>query len=675
MADDFLVEPEWLESRLGQPGMVVLDCTWFVPEFGKSGLDEFRNGHIAGALYIDLNDISDASSPYVNMLPSQAQFASEIGRLGISNNTLVVVCDANYVSARVWWMFRLFGHDRVRILNGGFRRWVAEGRPVETGDQAPVMPAVFAATPPAAQVADWRQVLAAIDSGEATIADARTPGRFTGELSSGYPGVAGGHMPTAVNIAWSQLIEQDGQFRFVGIEEVKRLLVNASVDLDKPVIATCGSGVTAAIIAFQLERMGMHDWRIYDASWHEWGQRTDLPKRSIRVERNGIGKQDSLLVRAGRNIHTSGSSVNPPVVRASTFVFNTLDDFHKAAAKPFDGPFYGRIGTPVTLAFEKAVAALEGGDSAIATSSGLAAITGVFMAFLNKGDHVLVPDSVYDPVRRLCSRTLSRMGIETIYYDPTIGAGIEALIRPETRLIYMESPGSGTFEVQDVPAIVRVAKTRGIRTAIDSTWATPLFFKPAKLGVDATIQAATKYIVGHSDAMLGVVTTVGDAFLPVRVALQDTGACAGSEEANLGLRGLRTMAVRLRHHQASGLRVAAWLAARPEVARVLHPGLPGAPGYDLWRRDFTGACGLFSFEFKPLVEGALEAFVDGLDYFKIGFSWGGYESLVLPAHPERSRLVKPWDGKGPLVRLHVGLEDIDDLIADLDAGMARIALT
>lgn len=383
-------------------------------------------------------------------------------------------------------------------------------------------------------------------------------------------------------------------------------------------------------------------------------------------------RQSSLLVRAGRDTHASGGSVNPPVVRASTFVFNTLGDFREASGKPFEVPFYGRVGTPVTLAFERAMAALEGGDAAIAASSGLAGITGVFLAFLNAGDHVLVPDSVYDPVRRLCTRTLSRMGITTTYYDPTIGAGIEAEIRPETKLIYMESPGSGTFEMQDVPAIVAVAKKHGIRTAIDSTWATPLFFKPATLGVDATIQAATKYIVGHSDAMLGVVTTVGDAYMPVRVALQDMGACAGSEEANLGLRGLRTLEVRLKRHHASGLEVAAWLAGRPEVARVLHPGLPGAPGHDLWRRDFSGACGLFSFELKPVADGALEAFVDGLEFFKIGFSWGGYESLVLPAHPEKSRVVTKWDGQGPLIRLHVGLEDTADLLTDLEAGLARL---
>jgi cystathionine beta-lyase len=383
-----------------------------------------------------------------------------------------------------------------------------------------------------------------------------------------------------------------------------------------------------------------------------------------------IEKTATYLAQAGRVLDTPGASVNPPVVRASTFVFNSLDAFHQAGAKPFDTPFYGRVGTPVTLAFEEAVAKLEGGYRAIAASSGVAAITAVFLAFLNQGDHVLVPDSVYDPVRRLCARTLSRMGIETSYYDPTIGAEIEKLVRPNTRFIYMESPGSGTFEMQDVPAIVAVAKKHDIRTAIDSTWGTPLYFRPMEMGVDASIHAATKYIVGHSDAMLGVVTTTAESFPPIRAALQDTGACAGSEEANLGLRGLRTLDVRLARHQDNALAVAKFLEGRSEVARVLFPALPSAQGHDLWKRDFSGACGLFSFELKPLAAGLdAGAFTDALEHFKIGFSWGGYESLVLPAHPEKSRTVRLWDGKGPLIRLHIGLEDAGDLIADLSRAL------
>jgi cystathionine beta-lyase len=379
-----------------------------------------------------------------------------------------------------------------------------------------------------------------------------------------------------------------------------------------------------------------------------------------------VEKTATFLAQAGRVLDTPGASVNPPVVRASTFVFNTLGAFHDAGTKPFDTPFYGRVGTPVTLAFEQAIAALEGGYRAIATSSGVAAITGVFLAFLGHGDHVLVPDTVYDPVRRLCNRTLGRMGIETTYYDPTIGSGIEKLVQANTRFIYMESPGSGTFEVQDVPAIVAVAKKHGIKTAIDSTWGTPLYFKPMAMGVDASIHAATKYIVGHSDAMLGVVTTTEESFPSIRAALQDTGACAGSEEANLGLRGLRTLDVRLARHQENATAVASFLESRPEVARVLFPALPSAQGHDLWMRDFTGACGLFSFELKPLADGIIvDAFTDTLAHFKIGFSWGGYESLVLPAHPEKSRTVRLWDGNGPLIRLHIGLEDANDLIADL----------
>lgn len=368
------------------------------------------------------------------------------------------------------------------------------------------------------------------------------------------------------------------------------------------------------------------------------------------------------LARAGRDTDRPGAPVNPPVVRASTFVFRTLEAFHEAGKTPFDTPFYGRVGTPVTMAFEEAIAGLEGGYRAIATASGVAAITGVFLGFLDRGDHVLVPDSVYDPVRRICTRMLARMGIETTFYDPTIGAGIEALIRPETRFIYMESPGTGTFEVQDVPAIVAVAKRHGLRTAIDSTWGTPLWFKPMAMGVDASIHAATKYITGHSDAMLGVVTTTEESFAPIRAALQDMGSCAGSEEANLGLRGLRTLDARLTRHQASALKVAEFLEAHPKVTRVLYPALPSAEGHDLWKRDFGGACGLFSFELAP--GHAPEAVIDGLKHFRIGFSWGGYESLALPAHPEK-RQVLQWDGKGALIRLHIGLEDPEDLIADL----------
>jgi cystathionine beta-lyase len=343
----------------------------------------------------------------------------------------------------------------------------------------------------------------------------------------------------------------------------------------------------------------------------------------------------------------------------------------QASKTPFRGVFYGRNGTPTSVAFEDAMAKISNAHGAIATASGVSAIMGVMLGLLNSGDHVLIPDSVYDIVRRSADGMLARMGIEYEYYDPVVGAGIESLLRPNTRLIYLESPGSGTFEVQDVPAIVAVAKARNIRTAIDNTWATPVFFRPLELGVDAVIEAGTKYIVGHSDAMLGVVAANELTYGPIRQAIRDFGAVVGTEEANLGLRGLRTMEVRLQRHFAAALEIATWLEGQPGVARVMHPALPSFPGHTLWKRDFSGASGLFSIELANRDPAAMTRFVDSLKLFKIGFSWGGFESLVLPAHPER-RKVAVWTG-GPVVRFHIGLEAIDDLKADLAAALPLIA--
>lgn len=378
------------------------------------------------------------------------------------------------------------------------------------------------------------------------------------------------------------------------------------------------------------------------------------------------------LANTGRPRGLGITSVNPPLVRASTFVFDKLADFQAAAKTPFDVPFYGRVGTPTTFAFEEAMAEIEGGHRAIATASGVAAISAVLLAFLSHGDHLLVVDTVYEPVRRFCARMLPRMGIETTYYDPAIGGDIADLIRPETRLIYMESPGSGTFDMMDVPAIVAVAKARGIATAIDNTWATPLLFRPLEHGVDVSIHAATKYIVGHSDAMLGVITTNAECHDAVRRSTQDLGACAGIEECNLGLRGLRTLEVRLRRHEASALALAEFLAELPQVARVLHPALPSCPGHAIWKRDFEGAAGLFAVELASRDSEATRLLIDGLQHFRIGFSWGGFESLVLPMHPE-TRSLPRWQALGPVVRFQVGLEDVGDLRADLEQAFARIA--
>lgn len=378
----------------------------------------------------------------------------------------------------------------------------------------------------------------------------------------------------------------------------------------------------------------------------------------------------TLVTTAGREPREHYGTVNPPIYRASTILFPSVDAFERA--RTHEGVTYGRAGTPTTYAFEEALAALEGGHRSIALASGKAACNLVLAALAQAGDHLLVADSVYAPTRQFCDRTLRRFGVETTYYDPRIGAGIEELIRPTTRLIYMESPGSLTFEVQDVPAIVAVAKRRGVLTAIDNTWATPVFFKPLACGVDISIQAVTKYIGGHSDLMMGAVTTGEEIHMRLRQRIYEFGAAPSPEDCWLALRGLRTLVARLERHQRSALEVARWLESRPEVSRVLYPALESHPDHALWKRDFTGACGLFGLVLKPFAREAVHAMVDGLRHFGIGASWGGFESLVLVTHPERARTAVPWRAEGPTLRLHIGLEDPQDLIRDLEAGFARL---
>ena len=389
------------------------------------------------------------------------------------------------------------------------------------------------------------------------------------------------------------------------------------------------------------------------------------------VLRTSALHDDTLLVHAGSHPREQHGAINPPVYHASTIAFPTLAAWDEGQRKRDSGVLYGRFGTPTSFAFEEAVTALEGGYRAATFPSGLAACATALQAFVKAGDHVLVADTVYGPTRNMCERGLATLGVETTFYDPLIGAGIAALVRPNTRAIYMESPGSLTFEMQDVPAIVAVARERGLRTIIDNTWATPYYFKPLGLGVDVSIHAATKYLGGHSDILLGVAVTNEAAYLPVRDTATRLGLCAGPDDLYLALRGLRTLAVRLERHQASALTVASWLAELPEVEQVLYPALPGAPGYDLWRRDCTGASGLFAIVLHELTREKFAAFVDGLELFAIGASWGGFESLVMPVRLEHVRTASAPIRNRTILRLHVGLENPDDLMADLAAGFER----
>ncbi len=383
-------------------------------------------------------------------------------------------------------------------------------------------------------------------------------------------------------------------------------------------------------------------------------------------------RKQTLLVEAGRDPVAHEGTVNPPVYRASTVLFPTVAALREARQHPFEGTFYGRYGTPTSRAFEQAMAELEGAWRAIAVSSGLAAITLCLCAFAGRGDHLLVSDNVYGPTRKFCDTTLAGFGVTTTYFEPGIGADIDRLFRPETRLVFLESPGSLTFEVQDVPAIAAAARRHGIATALDNTWATPLGFNAIAHGVDVSIHAATKYVVGHSDAMLGVLNASESAWGPLSRCVAGFGNCPGSEELYLGLRGLRTLGVRLARHQETALYLAEWLAGRPEVERVLYPALPGDPGHALWKRDFEGASGLFGVLLRPVADSALAAMLDHMEHFGMGYSWGGFESLILPTDPAPLRSVTRWHTAGPLLRIHAGLEDPEELRSDLEAGLARL---
>jgi len=384
-------------------------------------------------------------------------------------------------------------------------------------------------------------------------------------------------------------------------------------------------------------------------------------------------RAETLATHLGRDPQAYRGVVNVPQFRASTVLFPTLEAYENRPFHSRSAVVYGRRGTPTTFALEDSIAELEGGAGCISLASGLAAITCALLALVEAGDHILVTDSAYEPTRHFCDGLLKRLGVETEYYDPLIGGGIAALLRRNTRLVFTESPGSLTFEMQDIPAIVRAAKAAGALVLMDNSWATPLHYQPLRHGVDVSLMTGTKYLNGHSDIMIGLITSTEDCDTRIRQAVQELGICAGVEETYLALRGLRTLPTRLARHQENGLRLARWLQDRPEVARVLHPALPEDPGHGIWRRDFSGASGLFGFVLnRPYPKPAVAALVDGLELFGIGSSWGGYESLIIAGYPEKTRTATTWDAPGPLLRIHAGLEHPDDLIADLEAGFARL---
>lgn len=390
----------------------------------------------------------------------------------------------------------------------------------------------------------------------------------------------------------------------------------------------------------------------------------------------GSMKKETLLATLGcmphDKPHDHRGVVNIPPYRASTILFPTLEEFERADRGEHPHPIYGRYGTPSSEALEETLATLECADHAIITSSGLAAIVTTLMAFLKSGDHLLMVDNVYGPTRRFCHHELQRFGVETTFYDPLIGGDIAKLIKENTRVIYCESPGSLTFEMQDIPAIAKIAHQKNILVVADNTWGTPLYFKPFEHGVDISIHSATKYIAGHSDLVMGVITCKKEHYRPLLLTYRNMGPCPSADNCYLAMRGLRTMSLRLKQQQENALAIAGWLKMRPEVEVVLYPALPGAPGHELWKRDFTGAASIFSIALKPVSHKALTAMVNDLELFGLGYSWGGYESLLITFNTAKSRNARHWPYQGQGLRLHIGLEHPDDIIADLEKGFERL---
>jgi cystathionine beta-lyase len=382
-------------------------------------------------------------------------------------------------------------------------------------------------------------------------------------------------------------------------------------------------------------------------------------------------KPDTRLVVAGRDPFAHHGYVNTPVYHASTLLYPTAEDYlaHRGRYQ------YGRRGTPTSEALENAVRELEGPSCAgvALLPSGLAAISSALLSVLKAGDNLLMTDNVYGPSRKFCDTVLTRLGISTTYYDPLIGGGISELMQPNTRAVFTESPGSLSFEMQDIPAIAAVAHAKDAIVLMDNTWAGPLFFSALEKGVDISILSGTKYIGGHSDLMLGVASANAATCSRLKDTVYTLGLCVGPDDINLGLRGLRTMGVRLAQHQQAALAVAHWFEQRPEVSRVLHPALESHPEHAIWKRDFTGACGLFSIVLKPVPEKAVNAFLNALTLYGMGASWGGYESLVIPFDCSNVRTATRWAPGGPAIRFHVGLEDVSDLVADLERGFAALA--
>ena len=377
-------------------------------------------------------------------------------------------------------------------------------------------------------------------------------------------------------------------------------------------------------------------------------------------------KRDTKLTLVGRKPFENFGIVNPPIYRTSTVLFKNTKELGKAIDNRFNQTYYGRYGTPTTFALEEGIKEIENGYRSIATSSGMSSISISLLSFLSKDDHCLISDCTYYPTKKFAIKILAKFGVQVDFYDPTNLDSLKKKINKKTKVIFMESPASLTFEIEDMSEIIKIAKKKKIITMLDNSWATPFYFSPIDIGIDLSILAATKYVSGHADVMLGLITTKNEKlFLKIKDTAVSLGDCPGPQECYLSLRGLRTLSTRLEHHRSSAIKIARFLENNDKVSKVLHPALPKNKNYELWSKYFRGSTGLFSFILKEQSKSKVYRMIDKLKLFKLGFSWGGYESLILPVFPKSERKIAKWNERGILLRIHVGLENVNDLIIDL----------
>jgi cystathionine beta-lyase len=683
-----LVSTQWVAERLSNPRLALLDASKHLPAAGRDARAQFEAAHIPGARFLDLDSLTDTASAVPAALPRAEQLAERLSELGVAPGDWIVLYDDSAVktSARAWFALVSHGVPNVAILDGGLAKWRAEGRGIAAGE-ANRQSAPLTEIGEQRRVATKQDVLDIVASKDRAAApqilDARSADRVFGTGIDPVHGGQNGRVPGALNLPFGEVFEADGTFK--SREALAAAFEAAGVDLARPVVTTCGSGVTASVLAFALHLAGHDAARLYDGSWQEWEADPDTPKAQgpEEVEAASTRGAGTLLTHAGRRREWTGRVVNTPVWRASTHLYESEAQRKGATGSNSDGDFfYGRRGAPTQWSLAEALTQIEpGAAGTVLYPSGVAAIAGALLAVMRPGDTVLVTDNAYDPTRSMATGLLKRLGMTHVFFDPLDLDGFEALVAQHgPRAVWLESPGSLTMEVCDVPALAAIARKGEAVSIIDNTWASPLGFAALEHGCDIAMMSLSKHVGGHSDLMMGSASAGERWYRALRLTAQELGHVVSPDDAALAARGLRTMGVRLERSTASALTVADWLAGQKQVEQVMCPMRPEDASHELWRRDFTGGCGLFSFVLASDDPEAAGRVVDALELFGIGYSWGGFESLALPIQPHTHRLVMgtPTRGEGaptghrPAIRLSIGLEEPADLIADLAQAIERM---